>query len=103
MSPNEEPARLWPAIAEALYRIRNAEKLVGKADYVLVKDIPIHPFFLLDNTRGPDGKITDHQMLYATILVHMFIVGLVISACARFLWPTILGPKILGPKEQAAQ
>jgi hypothetical protein len=42
---------------------------------------------LPDGPRGPDGKITDHQMLYATILVHMFIVGLTISACARFLWP----------------
>lgn len=42
---------------------------------------------LPDGPRGPDGKITDHQMLYATILVHMFVVGLVISACARFLWP----------------
>ncbi len=42
---------------------------------------------LPDGPRGPDGKITDHQMLYATIFVHMFIVGLVISACARFLWP----------------
>jgi hypothetical protein len=42
---------------------------------------------LPDGPRGPDGKITDHQMLYGTILVHMFAVGLVISACARFLWP----------------
>ena len=42
---------------------------------------------LPDGPRGPDGKVTDHQMLYATILVHMFIVGLVVSACARFLWP----------------
>jgi hypothetical protein len=42
---------------------------------------------LPDGPRGADGKVTDHQMLYATILVHMFIVGLVISACARFLWP----------------
>ncbi|MFM9961208.1 MAG: GNAT family N-acetyltransferase [Planctomycetaceae bacterium] len=40
MRANEEPARLWPAIAEALYRIRNAEKLVGKTDYVMVKDLP---------------------------------------------------------------
>ena len=53
---------------------------------------------LPDGPRGSDGKITDHQMLYATLLVHMFIVGLVISACARFLWP-----KGLGPTEQAAQ
>ncbi len=42
---------------------------------------------LPDGPRGSDGKITDHQMLYATILVHVFLVGLIISACARFLWP----------------
>jgi hypothetical protein len=42
---------------------------------------------LPDGPRGADGRITDHQMLYATIVVHMFVVGLVISACARFLWP----------------
>ncbi|MEP6548767.1 MAG: hypothetical protein ABJD53_14995 [Gammaproteobacteria bacterium] len=42
---------------------------------------------LPNGPRGSDGKITDHQMLYGTILVHMFIVGLVVSACARFLWP----------------
>ncbi|MCE9546148.1 MAG: GNAT family N-acetyltransferase [Planctomycetia bacterium] len=36
----EDAARLWPAVAEALYRIRNAEKLFGKTDYVMVKDIP---------------------------------------------------------------
>ena len=42
---------------------------------------------LPNGPRGPDGTISDHQMLYATILVHMFIVGLVISGAARFLWP----------------
>ena len=42
---------------------------------------------LPNGPRVPDGTITDHQMLYGTILVHMFIVGLVVSACARFLWP----------------
>ena len=36
----EDAARLWPAIAEALYRIRSAERLFGKTDYVMVKDIP---------------------------------------------------------------
>jgi hypothetical protein len=40
---------------------------------------------LPNGPRGPDGTITDHQMLYGTLLVHMFVVGLVISACARFL------------------
>ena len=43
---------------------------------------------LPEGARGADGKIIDHQMLYGTILVHIFVVGLVISACARFLWPT---------------
>ncbi len=42
---------------------------------------------LPDGPRGPDGQITDHQMLYGTILAHLFVVGLPISACARFLWP----------------
>jgi len=46
---------------------------------------------LPNGPRGPDGKISDHQMLYATILVHMFIVGLAISAAARFLWPRNTG------------
>jgi hypothetical protein len=34
----EDPATLWPAVAEALYRIRRAERLEGRTDYVLVKD-----------------------------------------------------------------
>lgn len=34
-----DQSRLWPAVAEALYRIRNAEKLSGKTDYLLVKDL----------------------------------------------------------------
>jgi hypothetical protein len=42
---------------------------------------------LPDGPRGPDGRIIDHQMLYGTILVHVFIIGLVIAACARYLWP----------------
>ena len=41
---------------------------------------------LPNGPRGPDGSITDHQMLYGTLLVHMFVVGLVVSASARFLW-----------------
>ena len=42
---------------------------------------------LPNGPRAPDGSIKDHQMLYGTLLVHIFLVGLVISACARFLWP----------------
>jgi hypothetical protein len=39
-APNEDPAALWPAIAEALYRLRRADKLLGNTDLIMVKDIP---------------------------------------------------------------
>jgi hypothetical protein len=39
-APNEDPAALWPAIAEALYRLRRADKLSGNTDLIMVKDIP---------------------------------------------------------------
>ena len=35
----EDPAALWPGVAEALYRIRRAERLLGQTNVVLVKDI----------------------------------------------------------------
>lgn len=38
-APGENPAALWPGVAEALYRIRRAERLVGQTNLVLVKDI----------------------------------------------------------------
>jgi hypothetical protein len=38
-APGEEPAALWPAVAEALYRIRRAERLGGQADFAMVKDV----------------------------------------------------------------
>lgn len=34
-----ERATIWPAIAEALYRVRRAEKLAGQTDFILIKDI----------------------------------------------------------------
>ncbi|HEX5221743.1 MAG TPA: GNAT family N-acetyltransferase [Verrucomicrobiae bacterium] len=35
----EDPAALWPGVAEALYRIRRAERLLGQTNLVLVKDV----------------------------------------------------------------
>jgi hypothetical protein len=35
----EDPAALWPSVAEALYRIRRAERLLGQTNLVLVKDL----------------------------------------------------------------
>jgi hypothetical protein len=39
-APNEDSDKLWPAIAEAIYRLRRADKLSGDTDLVMVKDIP---------------------------------------------------------------
>jgi predicted N-acyltransferase len=38
-APNEDRNELWPAVAEALYRIRRADRLLGNTDFVMVKDI----------------------------------------------------------------
>jgi hypothetical protein len=38
-APGETPAHLWPGVAEALYRIRRAERLKGDTDLVLIKDV----------------------------------------------------------------
>jgi hypothetical protein len=38
-APDEDPAALWPAVAEALYRLRRAHRLSGEMDFVIVKDI----------------------------------------------------------------
>lgn len=39
-APDLDPAELWPGVAEALYRIRRAERLSGRTDFVVVKDLP---------------------------------------------------------------
>jgi hypothetical protein len=38
-APGEDPAALWPGVAEALYRIRRAERLTGQTNFMLVKDL----------------------------------------------------------------
>lgn len=38
-APGADAAALWPAVAEALYRLRRADKLSGDADLVMVKDL----------------------------------------------------------------
>ncbi|HTL98744.1 MAG TPA: GNAT family N-acetyltransferase [Holophagaceae bacterium] len=37
---DEDAEELWPAVAEALYRIRRADKLFGETGLVMVKDLP---------------------------------------------------------------
>jgi hypothetical protein len=36
-----DPSELWPAVAEALYRIRRSDKLFGDTGLVMVKDLPL--------------------------------------------------------------
>jgi len=38
-APGEDQAALWPGVAEALYRIRRAERLTGESNFVMVKDL----------------------------------------------------------------
>ncbi|MBL8299655.1 MAG: GNAT family N-acetyltransferase [Rhodanobacteraceae bacterium] len=38
-APDEEPDALWHGVAEALYRIRRADRLHGQIDYVMIKDL----------------------------------------------------------------
>src|SRR5262249_13559413 len=38
-APGEATECLWPVVAEALYRIRRAERLTGQTDFVMVKDL----------------------------------------------------------------
>ena len=39
-APNVDHQELWPAIAEAVYRLRRVDKLFGDTAFVMVKDIP---------------------------------------------------------------
>jgi len=38
-APGVTPAELWPGIAEAIYRVRRADRLAGSTDFTLVKDL----------------------------------------------------------------
>ena len=38
-APDEDQLELWPAVAEAVYRLRRADKLSGNTDFIMVKDI----------------------------------------------------------------
>lgn len=39
-APNVDQQPLWPAVAEAIYRLRRVDKLFGDTTFVMVKDIP---------------------------------------------------------------
>jgi hypothetical protein len=39
-APNVDQQQIWPAVAEAIYRLRRVDKLFGDTAFVMVKDIP---------------------------------------------------------------
>ncbi len=39
MSAEVSPDAVWPAVAEMLYRVRRADKLVGQAGFIMIKDV----------------------------------------------------------------
>lgn len=39
-APNVDQSPIWPAVAEAIYRLRRVDKLFGDTAFVMVKDIP---------------------------------------------------------------
>jgi hypothetical protein len=39
-APNVDHTPIWPAVAEAIYRLRRVDKLFGDTAFVMVKDIP---------------------------------------------------------------
>jgi hypothetical protein len=41
LAPDADPAELWPAVAEALYRIRRSDRLFGDTGLVMVKDLAL--------------------------------------------------------------
>jgi len=54
----EDPSRLWPAVADCLYRIRRADRLNGQTDYVIVKDL-----FVAENTAADTLKPFRYRQL----------------------------------------
>jgi predicted N-acyltransferase len=57
-APHADPAQIWPAVAEALYRTRRGEKLGGQTDLMLVKDI-------LDADKAPSASLG--KLSYAAV------------------------------------
>jgi predicted N-acyltransferase len=39
-APGVDRCELWPAVAEAIYKIRRADRLLGSTDLVMIKDVP---------------------------------------------------------------
>ena len=39
MSAEVSPDAVWPAVAELLYRVRRADKLMGQAGFIMIKDV----------------------------------------------------------------
>ena len=58
-----EPGLVWPGVTEALYRLRKADRMFGRTDLILIKDLPqdddvaaqaLHPYSYRPFATEPD-------------------------------------------------
>jgi hypothetical protein len=73
--------------AKRITDLRKFWWLLGPCYGIVVMVVMYTVVLPLSAAQGSGALPSGPQMLYATILVHMFIVGFVIGACARYLWP----------------
>ena len=77
-SPEEDPVQIWPGVAEALYRIRRAERLTGQTNFAMVKDVTssqtgleaLHRFSYyigFDRAAAAEGLPIYLRLLHATV------------------------------------
>ncbi|EMI41515.1 GNAT family N-acetyltransferase [Rhodopirellula sp. SWK7] len=53
-APGRVPEKIWPGVADCLYRIRRANRLHGQTDYVIIKD-------LFDVDKLPASELVDFR------------------------------------------
>lgn len=51
IADGEDVGSIWPGIAEALYRVRRANKLMGQTDYVMLKDVSAEHHASMESMR----------------------------------------------------
>ncbi len=78
-------AKVYILAATRITDLRRYWWLLGPCYGIVVMVVMYTVVLPLSAIHGSGALPKGPQMLYATILVHMFLIGLVISACARFL------------------
>jgi hypothetical protein len=67
IAEDAEPRLVWPGVTEALYRLRKADRMFGRTDLILVKDLPeedrvavdaLYPYSYRPFATEPDMVLT---------------------------------------------